>query len=164
MNSDELARELDLPGSREMLQLPLLRLAYDDDDGPRVIPFGFLWKGGRIVVGTSTIAPKVKALQTRPRVAITLDEGVTSATARSLLLRGDAEIEVVEGVPDEYLEAAAKTLTAVELEGFRAGVSAVYDRMARISITPDWARFYDFGAGRLPATLQRVIDAGVARG
>jgi hypothetical protein len=30
----------------------------------------------------------------------------------------------------------------------------MYDQMARIAITPHWARYYDFGAGRLPQFLQ----------
>jgi hypothetical protein len=34
--------------------------------------------------------------------------------------------------------------------------------MARITITPSWARFYDFGAGRLPTFLRRLMDAGSA--
>jgi hypothetical protein len=28
-----------------------------------------------------------------------------------------------------------------------------YDRMARISIAPDWARYFDFAAGRFPDFL-----------
>jgi hypothetical protein len=31
-----------------------------------------------------------------------------------------------------------------------------YKQMARISITPNWARFYDFGAGRVPDFLTRL--------
>jgi len=31
--------------------------------------------------------------------------------------------------------------------------------MARIAITPSWARFYDFGAGRLPRFLQELVEA-----
>jgi hypothetical protein len=34
----------------------------------------------------------------------------------------------------------------------------MYDRMARIAITPRWARFYDFGAGRLPHFLQVLAE------
>jgi hypothetical protein len=30
-------------------------------------------------------------------------------------------------------------------------VRSMYRQMARIAITPNWARFYDFGAGRVPA-------------
>jgi hypothetical protein len=32
----------------------------------------------------------------------------------------------------------------------------MYDRMARISIEPVWARFFDFGAGRMPSFLTKL--------
>jgi hypothetical protein len=31
--------------------------------------------------------------------------------------------------------------------------------MARITIAPKWARYYDFGAGRFPTFLRRLVDA-----
>lgn len=54
------------------------------------------------------------------------------------------------GVAPEYIEASGKTLSGTDLEEFEAQVQAVFEQQARISITPEWARFYDFGAGRLP--------------
>ena len=30
--------------------------------------------------------------------------------------------------------------------------------MARITIAPKWARYYDFGAGRFPTFLRRLVD------
>ena len=42
---------------------------------------------------------------------------------------------------------------------FEANVRALYKQMARITITPTWARYYDFGAGRLPTFLRRLIDS-----
>jgi hypothetical protein len=32
--------------------------------------------------------------------------------------------------------------------------------MVRISIDPQWARFYDFGAGRLPDFLANLVNDG----
>jgi hypothetical protein len=32
----------------------------------------------------------------------------------------------------------------------------MYDEMARIPIVPSWARFYDFGAGRMPTFLKEL--------
>ena len=32
----------------------------------------------------------------------------------------------------------------------------MYDQMARISIEPVWARFFDFGAGRMPSFLTKL--------
>jgi hypothetical protein len=34
----------------------------------------------------------------------------------------------------------------------------VYKQMVRISIEPHSARFYDFGAGRLPAFLANLVN------
>ncbi|MDT5054594.1 MAG: hypothetical protein QOF66_2960, partial [Mycobacterium sp.] len=33
-------------------------------------------------------------------------------------------------------------------------------QMVRISIEPQWARFYDFGAGRLPDFLANLVNDG----
>jgi pyridoxamine 5'-phosphate oxidase-like protein len=160
VNAADLAREIGHPGAQELLRhATLVRLAYSGRDGsPRVVPLGFHWNGRDVVVCTHPTAPKVTALTARPAVALTIDTGDTSATARSLLIRGIATIDIVDGVPAEYLEAAAKTLDGAQLEAFEAQVRQVYERMARIAIRPRWARFYDFGAGRLPAFLSRLIE------
>ena len=67
-------------------------------------------------------------------------------------------LETVDGVPDEYLEAASKSLDAEQRPEFEKQVRSVYDQMVRISIEPGWARFYDFGAGRLPGFLTRLVS------
>lgn len=94
----------------------------------------------------------------RPNVAVTIDTGNTSATAKQLLIRGTAGIEIGDGVAPEYFEASAKTLNGTDLEEFEARVQAVFEQQARISITPEWARFYDFGAGRIPPFLRRLAE------
>jgi uncharacterized pyridoxamine 5'-phosphate oxidase family protein len=146
------------PGAQELLSSPQpIRLAYAGSDGfPRVVPVGFLWKGETIYVCTATSAPKVAALRERPRVAAVIDEGISSNDAKQLLIRGTAEIEIVDGVAPEYLEAAAKGESGTDLEEFEKSVREVFDQQARISITPEWARFYDFGAGKLPPFLQKL--------
>lgn len=100
-------------------------------------------------------APKVAALRSRPRVALTID---TASPPRSLLLRGEAEIEVTDGPAPEYLEAAAKSMKGEELAAFEATCRETYDRMARISIVPDWARYFDFAAGRFPDFLRALTS------
>ncbi|MFN8216792.1 MAG: pyridoxamine 5'-phosphate oxidase family protein [Solirubrobacterales bacterium] len=147
--------QAELAAGEELLRTAtLLRLAYEGNDGtPRVIPIGFLWTGEAVVLATHPTAPKFAALRARPRVALTID---TASPARSLLLRGEAEIEVVDGLVPEYLEAAAKSMEGEELATFEAACRETYDRMARISIAPDWARYFDFGGGRLPAFLQEL--------
>jgi pyridoxamine 5'-phosphate oxidase-like protein len=147
-------------GAEKLLASPQpLRLAYAGRDGsPRVVPVGFLWKAGRIYVCTATTAPKVAALRERPQVAGVIDQGISSGDAKQLLVRGTAEVEIVEGVAPEYFEAAAKGESGGELEGFEERVRAIFDQQARIAITPEWARFYDFGAGKLPPFLQRLAE------
>ena len=41
---------------------------------------------------------------------------------------------------------------------FEQAVRGMYEQMARIAITPTWARFYDFGAGRMPRFLQELAE------
>jgi len=43
---------------------------------------------------------------------------------------------------------------------FEINVRSTYQQMVRISIEPQWARFYDFGAGRLPAFLANLVNDG----
>ncbi len=148
------------PGAEELLASPQpLRLAYDGRDGsPRVVPVGFLWKAERIYVCTAITAPKVAALRERPQVAGVIDQGISSGDAKQLLVRGTAEVEIVDGVAPEYFEAAAKGEGGGDLEEFEERVRAIFDQQARIAITPEWARFYDFGAGKLPPFLQRLAE------
>jgi nitroimidazol reductase NimA-like FMN-containing flavoprotein (pyridoxamine 5'-phosphate oxidase superfamily) len=166
MDAQEIQDELAQPGAQQLLTTATLaRLAYDGADGaPRVVPIGFHWTGSAVVMCTSTTAPKGRAIRERPRIAVTIDVGDTPAAARSLLIRGVATVEVVDGVPEEYVAGAAKSMTPEEVAGFRTAVEAMYPQMVRIALEPAWARFYDFGAGRLPATLQRLAEQATVRG
>ncbi|MFE6970936.1 pyridoxamine 5'-phosphate oxidase family protein [Isoptericola sp. NPDC057653] len=150
----ELAAAADLLGSPSAAHL-----AYVAQDGtPRVVPVGFFWTGQELVVSTAETAPKVAALVARPDVALTLDADVPGAGARSLSVRGRAEIRVVDGVVEEYLAAARKGMAGEEYEQFAAACRGLYDRMARIAVRPRWARYYDFGAGRVPRFLQELAE------
>ena len=162
MNQQAIAEELHQSGARELLEsAAVLRLAYNGSDGfPRVIPIGFQWDGDQISIFTATTAPKVKALSSRPEVALTIDAGDTPADAKQVLIRGVAAVEIVDGVPDEYIAAAKKVLRADQVAEFERQVRSLYPQMARIRIKPHWARFFDFGAGRLPRFLERLATDG----
>ena len=162
MDAQTLRDELGQPGAVTLLRAaPLARLAYNGPDGfPRVVPCGFFWTGGAVVVCTATTAPKARALAERPEVALSIDSAGTSAAAQSLLLRGAAQLDTVDGIPHEYLRAAAKTMDEEGLAAFEQAVRATYDRMVRIAITPAWARFFDYEAGRLPAFLKELVSGG----
>jgi hypothetical protein len=156
MDAQELARELAHPDAQQLLAGSLARLAYNGPDGfPRVIPIGFYWTGQRIVVCTAPTSPKVAGLAVRPEVALTID---TPDGAKALLVRGLAAMETVDGIPDEYLAAAAKSFEESQLAEFERNVRALYKQMVRISIEPKWARCYDFGAGRLPTFLEKLVE------
>jgi len=166
VDAQQNTEELGHPGAQNLLDsATLLRLGYNGSDGfPRVIPIGFSWNGSRIVVCTAATAPKVKALSARPNVAITIDVGDTPAEAKALLVRGLAQVDIVDGVPDEYLAASRKALAADQLAEFERQVRSLYDQMARISIEPVWARFFDFGAGRMPSFLTKLVGDAADEG
>ena len=141
MNPQEITEELEHPGARNLLDsATLLRLAYNGSDGfPRVIPIGFHWNGNQIVVCTAATAPKVKALSSRPNVALTIDVGDTPAEAKALLVRGLASVDIVDGVPDEYLAASRKVMGADQLDGVRAP--------GQVVVRPDGTHLHRAGLG-----------------
>src|SRR4051812_29748877 len=134
-------------------------LAYNAVDGsPRVVVVGFYWTGDEFVISTAATAPKVAALAARPEVALAIDAGDTPGGARSLSVRGRASVEIVDGVVEEYLAAARKSMDAEAAAEFEQQCRKMYDQMARIAITPRWVRYYDFGAGRMPRFLQELAE------
>ena len=78
------------------------------------------------------------------------------------MVRGLATLETVNGVADEYLAAAAKSMEPSTLAEFERQVRAMFKQMARISIEPRWARFFDFGAGRMPEFLTKLANEGAS--
>jgi Pyridoxamine 5'-phosphate oxidase len=155
MDQQTIDDELTQAGAQDLLTTPhLAHVAYSGKDGtPRVIPIGFFWTGEQVVVCTASTAPKVAALSARPEVAVTIDAGDTPDTARSLSIRGQATVEIVDGVPEEYLAGAGKFLDEAAQAAFEQGCRQLYGQMARIAITPRWARYYDYGGGRAPQFL-----------
>jgi len=152
------AAELGRPAARRLLETATIcHLAYNGPDGlPRAIPVGFLWTGTAVVICTATTAPKVRALAARPDVALTIDGGDTPAEAKSVLIRGRATLETVDGIPPEYLTSATKAMEGAELAGFESAVRQMYPQMVRITVEPAWARFFDYGGGRIPRFLAEL--------
>ena len=160
MEQQEIDDELSTAGAQELLaSTSAAHLAYIGKDGtPRVIPVGFFWTGDQFVVSTAATSPKVTALSARPDVSLAIDAGGTPGQARALSIRGRASVEIVDGVVEEYLAAARKSMDADAAAEFEQSVRGFYDRMARIAITPHWVRYYDFGAGRMPRFLQELAE------
>jgi Pyridoxamine 5'-phosphate oxidase len=148
----------EIADAQELLdRASLARLAYNGLDGrPRVIPIGIFWTGDQIVMSTAATAPKVRALSARPEVALTIDAGDGPDSAQSLAVRGVVQLTIIDGVVPEYLAAARKNFDAESAAEFERNCRAMYDQMARIALEPQWARFYDFGTGRMPQFLAEL--------
>ena len=144
MNSTEIAEILAEPYSQQLLTGPIpARFSYIGLDGdPRVVPMGFHFDGERLQIFTVPKAAKVEALRKNPRVALTID--TESFPPKVLLIRGTTEQKLEDGVPEEYIIAGAKVMTADQHEEWTAGVKALYDQMVRITVTPDWVKLLDF--------------------
>jgi hypothetical protein len=152
----EITDVLNRPISQELLARDLTRLAYVAKDGtPRSIPIGFTWNGSAIVMCTAKNAAKVRALRHNPTVAMTIDTEVHPP--RVLLIRGRAELDVVEGIPDEYLQTnGSYEMTPEQRVEWEAEVRSLYDGMVRIVVVPTWAKLIDFDT-TLPSAVEELI-------
>jgi hypothetical protein len=157
MQANEVSEVLNRPISRDLLGRDLTRLAYVAKDGtPRNIPIGFTWNGTAIVMCTPTNAPKLHALRQNPAVALTIDTEVHPP--KILLLRGRAELDVVDGIPDEYLEAnSTYEMTPEQRAEWETEVHSLYDSMVRIVVQPTWAKLIDFET-TLPTPVEELIQ------
>jgi len=156
MAPNEIAEVLGRPLSQEMLARRMTRLACVAKDGtPRCIPIAFTWNGAEIVMCTAKNAAKLPALRSNPAVALTIDTEVHPPTI--LLIRGRAELDVVEGIPDEYMRASGSyQMTPEQRVEWEAGVRALYDGMVRIVVTPTWAKLIDFET-TLPSAVEELV-------
>jgi hypothetical protein len=140
---DEVAREL--LTSRE-----LARLAYTWTDGsPRVVPLWFHWTGSALTFGSPVRAPKLRALEARPEVAVTIDSS-SAWPYHALLLRGDAQVEMLDSVSEEYVASAHRYFGEEQGDAWVAQLRE--QPMARISVTPTWVTVLDFET-RFPSAL-----------
>ncbi len=160
MDIDGVRRTMDDPIAQELLASGNpARLAYMALDGtPRVVPVAFHWDGARLVIGTVAGSAKVAALRANPAVALTIDTSAPVWPPRVLLIRGTAAVAVVDGVFPEYVAAARKLTPLKDFAEWEAGVRSLYDQMARIDVTPSWARIHDFET-RIPQAVAELARA-----
>jgi hypothetical protein len=158
----EITEILNHPTSRELLARDLTRLAYIAKDGtPRSIPIAFTWNGTEIVMCTSKNAPKLAALRHNPAVALTIDTEVHPP--KILLIRGGAELDVVDGIPDEYLQMnGSYQMTPEQRVEWEAEVRSLYDGMVRIVVAPTWAKLIDFET-TLPSAVEELVQQRAER-
>lgn len=159
----KVAEVLSKPLTQEMIRRDLARLAYVSTDGtPRVVPIGIHWNGTEIVMCTPTNAPKLASLRRNPAVALTIDTEVHPP--KILLLRGEAVLDEVDGIPDEYLQMnGTYEMTAEQREHWEVEVRSLYRSMVRIVVAPTWAKLIDFEE-TLPTPVEELIRERAAAG
>jgi hypothetical protein len=147
---------LQRPLSQELLAHDIARLAYVAKDGtPRNIPIGITWNGTELVMCTPTNAPKLHSLRANPAVALTIDTEVHPP--QILLVRGRAELDEVDGIPEEYYEAnGTYQMTTEQRAAWETEVRSLYERMVRIVVTPTWAKLIDFEE-TLPSAVEELM-------
>jgi hypothetical protein len=152
----EVAAVLKKPIAQEMLNRDLTRLAYVANDGtPRVVPITFTWNGAEVVMCTTTNASKLVSLRRNPAVALTID--TEAHPPKLLLLRGDAVLDEVDGIPEEYLQMnGTYEMTAEQRVEWEAEVRSLYESMVRIVVKPTWAKLIDFEE-TLPSAVEELI-------
>ena len=158
MNQAEIRELMNDPVAQTLIQAPVhARLAYTAKDGsPRVVPIGYIWNGDVFVMASPPNAPKVKALSADPKVALTID--TEDFPPNILLVRGEAALETVDGVPDEFVESARRFVGDDRMPEWEAGARGLYTQMVLIRIAPTWAKIIDFET-RLPKYVEELIKA-----
>jgi hypothetical protein len=156
MHQSGIDEVLNQPLSRELLARDLTRLAFIGLDGaPRSIPIGFTWNGSEIVMCTSKNARKLPALRRNAAVALTID--TEAHPPKILLIRGQAELDVVDGIPEEYFQwNGTYEMTPEQRAEWEAGVRSLYDGMVRVVVTPTWAKLIDFET-TLPSAIEELM-------
>ncbi len=163
MRQTEITEILNRPISQELLARDVTRLAYVAEDGtPRNVPIGFTWNGSTIVMSTPPNAQKLAALRVNPAVALTIDTEVHPP--KILLIRGQAELDPVDGIPDEYFKTATSyRMTPEQRVEWEAAVRDLYvDGMVRVVVTPTWVKLIDFET-TLPKAVEELVERQQAR-
>jgi hypothetical protein len=104
---------------------------------------------------TARNAPKLASLRRNPAVALTIDTEVHPP--KILLIRGRAELDVVDGIPEEYLRMnGSYQMTAEQRVEWEAEVRSLYDGMVRVVVTPTWVKLIDFET-TLPTPVEELV-------
>ena len=156
MELQQITEILNRPHSQELLARDMTNLAYTAKDGtPRTIPIVFAWNGTEIVMCTPKNAPKLHALAVNPMVALSIDTQVRPP--KILLIRGRAELDYVDGIPDDFLQTTSTyEMTAEQRVAWEAEIrSLYYEGMVRIVVTPTWVKLIDFET-TLPSPVEQL--------
>src|SRR5215471_18428057 len=155
MTQEDALRLLDDPVAQELLKSSIpARLAYTALDGsPHVVPIWFHWTGREFVLGSASNSPKVKALGKNSKVALTIDQDCFPP--KVVLVRGTAQVDVIDGVVPEYANAARRYLGDEQGAGWEEQARGMFKQMARIAIQPEWVKILDFQT-RFPKAIEEA--------
>ncbi len=145
MNYNEIVETMNAdPTVKELLVAPIpARLAYIGKNGaPRAIPVSYLWNGKAFVFASPVTWAKVEALRLNPQVALTVDE--TTFPPRAFMARGTSSIEIVQGIPQEYIDASRRIVGDELMPSWETEVRSKMYEMALVTITPIWLKVVDF--------------------
>lgn len=119
-----------------------LRLAYTALDGtPRIIPHSFEARGKRIVVACDAGAARVEAMRRNPSVAMCID--TDEPPYRLLLMRGEAQVKVVNGLPAVFTR-IIKRYYGANAVSYLEQAKTRFPRMALISIDVTWRKTFAY--------------------
>jgi Pyridoxamine 5'-phosphate oxidase len=148
---------LEHPVAQRLLnEQTIMRLSYCWHDGtPRVVPHWFHWDDKEVVLASQADAPKVRALQANPAVAITID--TVDFPPRVLMVRGTARVDIVDGPPMEFAETSRRYFGTEQGAAWVERAGSLTREWARISITPTWVGILDYET-RFPGALERGME------
>ena len=140
---------LDSPIARELLDSTIpARLAFVGPSGaPHVAPIWFVWNGQAFIMSSIAGSAKHIALENEPRIELTIDSD--TPPYRALRARGVANLQVVDGVVAEYVEAAHRYYGQATGDRWIRMMRGFTDSMVRIELVPEWVEVADF-AERFP--------------
>jgi hypothetical protein len=149
---------LDHPVAQRLLQETIpVRVAYIALDGtPRVVPMQFHWTGEDVVVTCWPDDPKATAIRTHPQVALTID--TVEPPFKVLQIRGQAAVDLVDGVPPESVAASVRYMGPEAGQAFADQAARLSQQFVRIAVRPTWVDVLDFET-RLPGGMVRRLAA-----
>ena len=106
------------------------------------------------MLGTPAKAPKVRALTSGVKVALSIDGNAWPY--KVLQIRGTAQVETVPGVVPEYALAAERYFGADQGRVWVKQVEGMFSHMVRIAVKPEWVGVLDFEK-RFPSAIEAAM-------
>jgi hypothetical protein len=152
------------PVIKTLLEAPIpMRLGYLGLDGhPRTVPVVYLWNGKAFVFASRTMAYKVRAIAANPRVSFTVD--TAGFPPLLMIVRGTASIEIKQGVPQEHVEAARRSVGADNMADWERSSRETTPEMAVITIIPTHIIVADYETRFPPPVEVNVLNKGAYDG